>query len=356
MNRHLDFIVAGDPGQLTGGYVYDACIVGELRSRGWTVRVHGLPGSFPDADDDARTALQRTLAELPAGSRVVVDGLALGGLPEIALAHARRLRLVALVHHPLGDEGGLTPVRRRCLLASERAALAAACRVIATSAFTARRLADFGVHAARLRVVEPGVRRMPPAAADRHRPRLLCVATLTPRKAQDLLVLALARLRHLPWHCDCIGSLSRAPAFTDEVARLVATAGLSDRIRLLGERDAKGLRQAYAESDLFVLPSRYEGYGMVITEAIAAGLPILTTTGGALADTLPAGAGIGVPPGDVDALAEALGRLLQDGELRLRLRDGARRERDRLREWSQAGAEFAAALADLPDAPPDAGG
>ena len=93
-----------------------------------------------------------------------------------------------------------------------------------------------------------------------------------------------------------------------------------------------------------MLPSHYEGYGMVVTEAIAAGLPVLTTTGGALAETLPPGAGIAVPPDDVDALAAALGALLGDRAHRHALRDGARKARAALRDWPQAGAEFAAAL------------
>lgn len=344
MTPQLDFIVPGDPGQRTGGYLYDAHIVAELRRRGWTVEVHGLAGRFPDADATARAALAHRLAELPRGRRVVIDGLALGGLPEVAIPHGGRLDLIALVHHPLGDERGLGRARRPALLASERAALAAARGVITTSGYTARRLADFGVRPSRVHVVEPGVTPLPPAAADGDPPRLLCVATLTPRKGQDLLVRALARLRDLPWHCDLVGSSTRDPAFAATVERLIADAGLGDRIRVRGECDDDALRAAYASADLFVLPSHYEGYGMVVTEALAAGLPLLTTTGGALAQTLPPGAGIAVPPDDPDRLGAALDALLRDRRLRLALRDGARKARASLRDWAQAGADFDAAL------------
>ena len=343
----LDFIVPGDPAQRTGGYLYDARIVEALRHLGWTVTVHGLPGRFPDADPTARDALHDTLATLPAGRRVVIDGLALGGLPEVAIEHAGRLALVALVHHPLADERGLDPVLRRCLLASERAALAAVRLAITTSAFTARRLLDFGLRAERIRWVEPGVAPLALAAAEGEPPQLLCVASLTPRKGQDVLVRALERVRALPWRCTLIGSTRRDPGYAGEVAELVRSLGLQDRIRLSGECADAALRDAYAAADLFVLPSHYEGYGMVVAEAIAAGLPVLATTGGALAGTLPSGAGLAVPPGDVDARAGALGELIGDRARRLRLRDGARRARAGLRSWPQAGEAFAAALAEL---------
>ena len=356
MTHRLDFIVPGDPAQHTGGYLYDAHIVTELRRLGWTVAVHGLPGRFPEADATARDALERTLATLPSGRLVVVDGLALGGLPEVAIRHGYRLRLVALVHHPLADERGLSLARRHCLLASERAALAAVGRVITTSPWTARRLADFGLQPSRVRTVEPGVTPLALARADGEPPRLLCVGTVSPRKGQDLLVRALARLRDTPWHCDCIGSSTRDPDFAGAVAGLIHEAGLDDRIQLHGECDDARLRAAYAGADLFVLPSHYEGYGMVVTEAIAAGLPVLTTTGGALSETLPPGAGIVVPPDDVDALTEALAALIGDRARRHALREGARKARAALRDWPQAGAEFAAALSGMERSPAAMGG
>ncbi|MDX9886456.1 glycosyltransferase family 4 protein [Thauera sp.] len=351
MTQRLDFIVPGDPAQRTGGYLYDAHIVAELRRLGWTVDVHGLPGRFPEADATARDALEQTLSALPSGRQVVVDGLALGGLPEVAIRHGYRLRLVALVHHPLADERGLSVARRHCLLASERAALAAARLVITTSNYTARRIADFGLQPSRVGTVEPGVTPLPLALADGDSPRLLCVGTLSPRKGQDLLVRALHRLHELPWHCDCIGSSARDPHFAHALAGLIAKAGLDERIQLHGECDDAQLRAAYAGADLFVLPSHYEGYGMVVSEAISAGLPVLTTTGGALAETLPAGAGIAVPPDNVDALAEALGTLIGNRSRRHALRDGARKARAVLRDWPRAGAEFAAALSRMERSP-----
>ena len=106
--------------------------------------------------------------------------------------------------------------------------------------------------------MEPGVTPLALAPADGEPPRLLCVGTVSPRKGQDLLVRALARLRDTPWYCDCIGSSTRDPDFARAVARLIREAGLNDRIQLHGECDDARLRDA-----AFALA---EGMGGVITD------------------------------------------------------------------------------------------
>lgn len=346
--RSLTFIVAGDPAQLTGGYVYDAHIVIALRQQGWQVEVVGLGGSFPEPDAASARALDEALSNQPDGARVVIDGLAIGGLPDVVARHAARLDLTTLVHHPLADETGLDEAQRTRFMVSETRALTAAKRVIATSPFTARRLADFDVPAERIAVVEPGVEPAPLArrvdADHPGRQRLLCVATITPRKGHDMLVDALAQVADRDWQCDCIGGLDRDPEHAKAIGARIRERGLEGRMRLLGERPPSALATAYHDADLFVLPSRYEGYGMVITEALARGLPIITTTGGALAYTLSRDAGLGVPPNDAEALAAALRRWFDEPDLRRRLRHGAGQARAALQDWDTAGSAFAAAL------------
>jgi glycosyltransferase involved in cell wall biosynthesis len=345
----LTLIVAGDPGQRTGGYVFDSRIVEALRGRGRRIDVLGLEGRFPLADERARRAMARALATLPDGARVVIDGLAMGGLPETIAPHADRLRIVALVHHPLAEETGLEPAAREGLRDSETRALALARRVIVTSRHTARGLDRYGVPAGRRRVVEPGVDPAPLAASaldlERQGPhRLLCVASLIPRKGHHVLLEALAGLADRDWACTAIGSHARDP---EHAAALVAEThrlGLGERLCWPGEADAGGLVEAYHRADLFVLPSHFEGYGMVVTEALSRGLPVVTTTGGALVDTLPPGAGIAVPPGDAGALGEALAAWCDDAGLRRRLRRGARQARAALSDWDVAAERFAAAL------------
>ncbi|GHE20218.1 glycosyltransferase family 4 protein [Halomonas urumqiensis] len=345
----LTLIVAGSPDQLTGGYVYDARIVSAMRARGRRVDVVGLDGRFPDPDDQARRSMAEALAALPDNALVVIDGLAMGGMPEVVAPHADRLSIVGLVHHPLADETGLDDGTRQRLLDSETQALALARQIIVTSHYTARGLSRFGVEPSRLAVVEPGVEPAALAASaldiEKERPaRLLCVATLTPRKGYDVLVEALAGLGDRDWVFEAIGSDERDAEHAAMLFESTRRHGMESRLHWVGERDAAGLAEAYHRADLFVLPSRYEGYGMVVTEALARGLPVITTTGGALADTLPAGAGIAVPPGDAGALREALAAWLDDAALRRRLRRGAREARQALADWQQAGDRFLAVL------------
>ncbi|MGM0693389.1 MAG: glycosyltransferase family 4 protein [Pseudomonadota bacterium] len=353
----LTLIVAGDPDQCTGGYVYDARMVAELRRQAWRVDVVGLEGRFPLADRRARRSLAQALARLPDGARVVIDGLAMGGLPEEVERHAARLRIIALVHHPLADETGLDVAQQRAFRESEARALAAARRVVVTSAHTARVLAGYGVPDERIRVAEPGVEAAPLAASARDheavtRPwRLLCVATLTPRKGHDCLLEALAGLQDRDWTLEVIGSHSRDPVHAARLLESTRRHGLTPRIFWAGERDADALAEAYRQADLFILPSSYEGYGMVVTEALSRGLPVITTTGGALADTLPPEAGIAVAPGDARALRDALSRWMDDPDVRCRLRRGACQARKGLADWQQAGQGFMAALEAIPEAP-----
>ncbi|CAO1662564.1 glycosyltransferase family 4 protein [Salinicola sp. NYA28a] len=338
-------IVAGDPGQLTGGYVYDARIVEALRASGWKIDVVGLDGRFPEPDAVASHALDSALTALPDGSQAVIDGLAMGGLQAIVERHASRLAITALVHHPLADETGLGAPEQQRFRISETRALAAVGHVIVTSVYTARRLADFAVPAEKIAVIEPGVELGQLASGDGSgTPRLLCIATITPRKGQDLLVEALSGLTSLPWQCDLIGALDRADAYVDEVRKAIDAHQLGERIQLLGSQPTDRLTEHYRQADLFVLPSHYEGYGMVITEALAHGLPVVTTTGGALAHTLPDAAGIKVPPGDVTALRDALKRMLEEPETYRRYQTGAREIRDTLGDWNRAAEAFGQAL------------
>jgi glycosyltransferase involved in cell wall biosynthesis len=280
---------------------------------------------------------------LPSDRPIVVDGLAFGVLPEAATALRASHRLVALVHHPLALETGLAAADHAALHASERAALACARHVIATSPTTARLLAsDYAVSSDRLSIVEPGTDRMPV------RPRkeagevlLLAVGAVTPRKGYDVLVAALATLRSLPWRLTIVGEPRNAETFRQLLAD-IAAGGLGERIGLLGGISADELASLYAHADLFVLPSRFEGYGMVFAEAMAHGLPVVGTTAGAMPDTVPAEAGVLVPPDDSEALATALRRLIDDPAERKRLAAGARAVR--FPSWAEQGAAFAGVL------------
>jgi glycosyltransferase involved in cell wall biosynthesis len=343
--------VPGDLTTPTGGYAYDRRMIAELRAMGWRVDVLDLGEEFPHASARARQSAVTLLAALPASAPVVVDGLAYGTLGDAAMALAASHRLIALVHHPLALETGLSPQARAALRVSERDALAAARRVIVTSATTARLLtADYAVPAERLTVVPPGNdRRM-----DGGRPRpnvpqsavgLLAVGAVVPRKGYDVLIAALAQLRDLPWRLAIIGDLARDPHTAARSKADIARFGLEDRITLAGVVTEERLAAFYAGADIFTLASHFEGYGMAFAEAIACGLPVVATDGGATAETVPADARILVPTGDVAALADALRRLIEDSVLRQHLAAGARAAAGQLPTWGRSAELFARVLA-----------
>lgn len=345
----LDFFLPGDPMTRTGGYEYDRRIVAGLRALGWNVRVHALGGAYPAPSAAQRAEAARRFAAIGDGARVLVDGLAFGALPEVAVAEAARLRLVALVHHPLAEETGLTAAEAGRLAASERAALGAARRVVATSAPTAAALARYGVEPRRCVVVEPGTDPAPRARGSGAAiPVLLAVATLTPRKGHALLIEALAGLRDRAWRLECVGSDQRDAATAAALRARADALGLSDRIDFRGETGPEALAAAYDRADLFVSPSLYEGYGMALAEALARGLPVVATRTGAAAALVGEDAGLLVPPGDGAALRGALARLFDDRDRLRACAAGAARVRARLPRWEQACAALARALEALP--------
>ncbi len=347
MKRRLALLLPGDPDTPTGGYLYDRQLVAGLRARGWDVELRLLDASFPAPTAAALAGAAAALASLPDGALAMVDGLAFGAMPREAAAEAARLRLVALVHHPLAAETGLDPDRARQLRESESAALAAARAVIVTSPETAQALrADYGVAAAALTVIEPGAPDpSPPRGARRAGAlRLLCVATLVPRKGHALLLQALAARGGSDWTLDCVGSDRRDLACAQQLRELARTLRLEQQVRFRGELPQADLLAAYAAADLFVLPAWYEGYGMAVAEAVAHGLPVVATAVGAAPRVVGDEAGLLVPPGDATALAAALRRVLDDAALRTRLAAGAARRARALPRWPDAARQCAALL------------
>lgn len=343
--RELVFAVPGDLSTPTGGYAYDRRIIAELPKCGWQARVLDLGDGFPRPTADVRAAACARLAALPPISPVVVDGLAFGVLPEVAQTLERSHRMVALVHHPLALESGLSTEDANAFRASERKVLAHSGHIVATSKATAQVLqADYGVSPDRISVVEPGT---DPGEARPHRTgdgtvMLLAVGAIVQRKGYDVLIAALAGLKHLPWRLVIAGDRTRAPETVRQLDDAISDSGLADRVDLAGAVPDEHLSRLYGEADLFVLPSRFEGYGMAFAEALAHGLPVVATTAGAIPDTVPADAGVLVPPENVAALAGALRRLIEQPAARAALAAAARSAR--FPSWSEQAAKFAQVL------------
>ncbi|TYC49285.1 glycosyltransferase family 4 protein [Rhodobacterales bacterium] len=346
----LYFAYPGDLETPTGGYGYDRRILAGLRDLGLEVTPIPLGDGFPSPDDGTLRAAGQTLAGLPADSIVVIDGLAFGAMDEIAAELDGHLKLVALVHHPLCLENGLTAETARKLQDSERRALSAVAHVIVTSPATAGQVTElFDIPAEWIDVVLPGTD-LPAATVSRsgnETLRLLSVGTIVPRKGYDLLIKALTALEHLPWHLDIAGGLDAAPDCYRDLKMQIESAGLQERVVFHGAVEQAKLQGLYDRADIFVLASRYEGYGMAYTEALANGLPVIGSGGGAVRETLPDGAAIYCPPEDERALQSALELLLNSPQERQRLGHEARQAAERLPRWSDSARQFANALKEV---------
>jgi glycosyltransferase involved in cell wall biosynthesis len=364
--RALEFIIPGDLQSATGGYVYDRTMVAGLRALGWRVSVHGLDASFPSPTPDALAQAQRIFAGLPEQASVLIDGLALGAIPQVIEPHSRRLAMVALIHMPLASEVGIAPAVAERLHGQERRALQFVRHAIVTSRSTQRALVEDGVDQTFVSVVEPGVWRTPIGRAHdgraAHRAgdacnggpsgrgddaavKLLCVATVHEGKGHGLLIDALARLAHLPWHLQCAGSLTRSPATAQRLTDRLQRLRLGERVALVGELPHAALSELYLAADLFVLPTLRESYGMAVAEALAHGVPVISTRTGAIPELVGTGAGLLIEPGDRDALRAALEQSLTDGALRSSMRAAALAVSARLTPWPQACERMAQILA-----------
>jgi glycosyltransferase involved in cell wall biosynthesis len=340
----LVFAVPGDLSTPTGGYAYDRRMITELEQFAQSIAVLDLGEGFPRPDPAIRTAALTRLAAVPPDCPVLIDGLALGVLPEIAaLRHTHRL--IALVHHPLALESGLSEPEIVALCASERAALAAVRHVVTTSQTVARILiADYGVPEARITIAPPGTDRAP-AARGSGEPAvvLLAVGAITARKGYDVLVAALGMVRAPAWRLTIVGDRRRDPAASTRLEADIARLGLSDRIALVGAISQAHLEALYDSADLFVLASRFEGYGMAFADAMARGLPMIGTIAGAIPETAPGA--LLVPPDNAAALAAALDGVIGNRRARRRLAAASRRGARDLPAWSTSARVVAKAVA-----------
>ena len=326
-----------DPARPSGGNAYDRRVCRGLAALGWAVHEHAVPGAWPRPDASGHIALARAVERIPDGAVVLLDGLIASAAPEALVPQAPRLRQVVLVHMPLGD--------RR-----ERDVLLSAAAVVTTSAWTRDRLAElYALPLDRVHVAEPGVDAAAIGPGTEAGDALLCVAAVTPDKGHDVMLDALVTATDLSWRLACVGSLDRDPAFADGVQRRARDHGLHDRVRFLGPRTGEELDRAYTGADLLVLASHAETYGMVVTEALARGVPVLVADVGGVAEAMGHGddgtrPGLLVPPGDPVALGAALRDWLGDAALRGRLRRAARERRASLRGWSATTSVLAGVL------------
>ena len=355
------WVVPGPLGQATGGYLYDARMVNELAILGWEVGVLDVGARAWPLDPVGAGVLVHALGQR-VWDAVVFDELAhpvmAAGVPWLRAAGAGAA-LVGLVHHLRASEPA--PVGRRWLAQqAERAALARLDRVVCTSQYTAGTVRDLLGGGTPIDVVPPGfdtqtidVAAAGPSARSAGEPgrlRVLMVAHWTPRKG---ILTALRALAQAPSGVtlDLVGDSTRDPAYARRVVAALRHPSLAGRVLAHGVVPTERLAELYAEADAFLLTSTHEGYGMVLAEALRAGLPIVATRVGAVPDLLREDSGAElVAGGDAGSIARALRRLADDPAARARRAALAAARGRTLPTWRESAAEFDRVLREAVDA------
>jgi Glycosyl transferases group 1/Glycosyltransferase Family 4 len=326
-----------DPTRPSGGNTYDHRVRDGLTGIGWDVRELAVPGTWPRPDPGDLAHLRELLAEVPDGELVLVDGLVGSAASDVLLPESERLGVVVLVHMPIDTAG-------------ERRVLEASSAVVTTSRWTREWLLEhYALPEDLVTVAQPGVDVADPVVGTEAGGELLCVAAVTSGKGQDLLVAALARVQDLDWRLTLVGPLDREPDFVESVREQVVHLGVGQRVRFAGACSREEIGKAYAEADVVLLATRGESYGMVVTEALAHGLPVLASAVGGVPEALGRAEdgsipGLLVPPNDAEALATAIRHWLSDPLRRRRLRRAAGLRRLTLTGWPRTTAQLAAVL------------
>lgn len=313
--NHIAFAVPGDLETVTGGYIYDRRLIYELRSLGWTVDHIELPSGFPDPSPQEMAEALRLLRNISPRCPVIIDGLAFGALDIRGVADLPA-PIVALVHHPLAKESGLSAAQRNTLFETERQNLSRVSRVLVPSPHTANILSsEYDIPLDRITIATPGIDQPNTRSQPITPPLILSVGIQLPRKGHDVLLQALSEIADLDWQAVIVGA-PLDQEYASLLRGLCASLGLEGRVQLAGQLEQNALDELYQKASLFALATRYEGYGIVFDEALVHGLAIVSCDTGAVRDTVPIGTGQLVPPDQPQAFAAALRRLLTNPDQR----------------------------------------
>lgn len=336
------FAIPGDKDRRTGGFIYEATVLRVLNEIGCATAHLRLPDSFPDPTEADMETTLLALRAVPPEQPIILDGLVFGAIDPEGLAQVRA-PVIAMIHHPLGLETGLSKDRAAHLLRNEAAALRHVAHIIVPSPETARVLVrEFGADPNRISIAPPGFDRPAADLCPSDPPLILSVGLLAPRKGHDVLLDALALIAELRWRAEIIGK-AHDSGTADALRYQVNATGLAQRVRFAGEVARSELISRFNAASVFALATRYEGYGMVLGEAMMFGLPIVSCDVGAVPDTVGHSA-ILVPPDDPAAFATALRRLLTEPHEAKRLAEMSLSRSTLLPEWRDTARIFSAVI------------
>jgi glycosyltransferase involved in cell wall biosynthesis len=334
----VHFLITGDIQSLTGGYLYNMHMINGLRGKGHLVNVFGTDWQWKDSDS-LEYICRHHLKKLPHGSCVIVDSLILASLHHIVQEFGDRLKFLGLIHLP-ASYNVLSGVHGK-LADEELTAINDMRQVIVTGQFTFDLLCNVGLNPARICLVEPGTDHFP--RKKRYKPvpsELLCIANYSALKAQDVLIRALCRLTAWNWSLHLYGDTNRDKKYTEALRSLIRQLKMEHRIIVHGIVERHEISTVFLNADLFLMPSLFESYGMAITESLAHGIPVVTTSAGNIPYTLPAGMGLLTEPGNEEQLADTIRSIFYDPVKYDALCKAASQYFKQVRSWEQAVSDF----------------
>lgn len=318
MNIH--FMAPGEIETLSGGQVYNSHILAGLEALGYNITMHYLGDDFPFPDELTIAKCKAIFKILPQGEPVIIDSLALGSLLPVLMEFYGKNPYIALLHLPFAFNEDIHPNQRDILAQQEKSVLAVTSAIVATSTYTSKIIANWLKLSPPVYIIPPGVEvnkrkfYWPP-----YPKRFICVSNYMPNKGQYILIKALTSLKHLNWQLYCFGHKNINPRYVDSLNSVVEKYSLHDKVFINEALTGNKLEEAYLDSDICVLPSYFETYGMVLTEALAHGIPVIASSGGGIRDTVPISMGLFFKPGDISELQSVIRTILADSWLYQRL-------------------------------------
>jgi glycosyltransferase involved in cell wall biosynthesis len=312
---------------LSGGYLYDRQLVGHLESQGDQVVIISIPwrNYLRHLADNFSRSLYRRLVELPVDI-LLQDELNHASMFKLngQLKKETDYQIISIVHHLRCSE--LHPGWEKRLYRSiEKRYLQGVDGYVFNSHNTRQVVEDLIGGEKAFVVAFPAGDRLKPVLtlsqintrAKQEEPlRLLFLGNVIPRKGLSILLEALTPITHHRWHLSIVGSLEMDMRYADGIVRKVKANGLDDRVKFFGPLDENELKKVMVSSQLMVIPSSYEGFGIAYLEGMGFGLPAIASAAGGAAEIITHGVdGFLIPPGNSTLLREALYQVIEDREL-----------------------------------------
>ena len=334
----------------TGGEQYDARLIAAAKTVG--LQVQQLSWSDSISDTLLRLpilwrmayiwrSLHLTLKLWRTSGDVLVDVWAAPYL-QFWAKHTSR-NIIVMVHHLRGELE-----QDHHIQAAEKALIRAASRILTVSQSSKRQIIQYLAQSPKqntpIDVIPPGFAR--PTALPRQQQntdavQLLFVGHITKAKGVLDVLKAVAKLSGDDFFLHVVGGASAEPATWQQAQALIEKQGLSDKVKMYGRVENAQLQALYALADVFVLPSYWEGYGIVFLEAMSLGLPVVSTTAGAIPEVVRHEKnGLLVQAGDVQGLSEALHTLIVQPELREKFAKHAKQAAKHAADWVKIEQKF----------------